>query len=240
MKLVIIAPCYNAQKNLEQLLGSLLSQNDKRWELILIDDISSDDTKNVILSFSNQYENISHVINTEKKYALRNIIESARKYQNSEDVVIGVIDGDDSLCNPDTVGLVLSEYETGADVVWTGHRWDINNLNISKNIPANVNPYQWEWCSSHFRTFRSTMLAGISDKNFLNYKGEWFKRGYDQALMLPILYKTSNRRYINEICYLYNIDSVSISDRNWVERDQISTINFVRARGFIKNEKDNI
>ena len=236
MKLVIISPCFNAQKNLEQLVQSIVQQNDNRWELILIDDMSNDDTVSVMKALSETNSNVSYIKNTEKKYALKNIVEIARKYQDSKDIVIGVVDGDDSLCNPDTVGLVLSEYETGADAVWTAHRWDINNMNISKNMPSNVNPYQWEWCSSHFRTFRSSLLKSISNKNFLNYKGEWFKRGYDQALMLPILYNTNNRRYINEVCYLYNIDSVSMPDRNWTEKDQISTINFVRARGFIKDE----
>jgi glycosyltransferase involved in cell wall biosynthesis len=236
MKLVIISPCYNAQKNLDQLVQSIELQNDKRWELILVDDMSSDQTSRVMKMLSENNEKIKYIKNTEKKYALKNIVDVAREYQENEDVVIGVIDGDDSLCNPETVGLILSEYHTGADVVWTGHRWDINNMNISKNMPANVNPYQWEWCSSHFRTFRATMLKNISNRNFVGHSGKWFKRGYDQALMLPLLYNTKKRRYINEICYLYNIDSVSMPDRNWTERDQISTINFVRARGFIKDE----
>ncbi len=236
MKLVIVVPCFNAQKNLEQLVESVISQTDERWELVMIDDMSEDDTVEVIKSLSKRDERISFVVNKEKKYALKNIVTESRKHQEDSDVVIGVIDGDDSLCNQDTVALVLSEYETGADVVWTGHRWDINDLNISKHIPANVNPYQWEWCSSHFRTFRCSLLKEISDKNFLDYKGNWFKRGYDQALMLPLLYKTRNRRYINEVCYLYNINSVSMPERNWTEKDQISTINFVRSRGFIKDE----
>ncbi len=236
MKMVIIAPCYNAQKNLEQLVQSLKYQNSSKWELVLIDDMSTDQTVDVMKEIAQTDERISFIENSEKKYALKNIVEAARSYQDDKDVVIGVIDGDDSLCNLDAVSLVLSEYETGADVVWTAHRWDINDLNISKNMPPNVNPYQWEWCSSHFRTFRATLIKHISDKNFLDYKGDWFKRGYDQALMLPLLYNTKNRRYINDVCYLYNINSVSMPDRNWTEKDQISTINFVRARGFIKDE----
>jgi hypothetical protein len=63
--------------------------------------------------------------------------------------------------------------------------------------------------------------------------GKWFERGYDQALMLPILKQTTKRKYINEICYLYNIDSVSVDDRDWAEMKQISTINMVRARGLL-------
>ena len=76
----------------------------------------------------------------------------------------------------------------------------------------------------------------MKDKNFLDANEKWFERGYDQALMLPLLSLTKNRKYIDEICYLYNIDSSSIpkDERNWHEMKQISTINFVRARGFLK------
>ena len=180
-------------------------------------------------------DKFSCIINKEKKYALRNIVENSRKFQDDSDTIIAVIDGDDSLCNPDTVNLLIDEYKKGCDVVWTGHRWDINGINISRDIPNNVNPYFWPWSSSHLRTFRSSMLSKIHDDNFKNIYGEWFKRGYDQALMLPILYLTENRKYIDEICYLYNIDSSSIpaSQREWSEMEQISTINLVRARGFI-------
>ena len=57
---------------------------------------------------------------------------------------------------------------------------------------------------------------------------------YDQALMLPVLSQTSKRKYVSEICYTYNINSVSVDDRDWAEMCQISTINLVRSRGLIR------
>ncbi|MDB4337429.1 glycosyltransferase [bacterium] len=234
MKIVFISPCYNASKNLSQLIASLNKQTDDRWECIFIDDISSDDTwkkLNELTSGDNRFKIIK---NKEKKFALKNIVTEARTYENSDEVIIATIDGDDSLCNPDSVKLIIDQYEIGSDVVWTAHKWDINNLNISKDMPKNVNPYQWPWCTSHLRTFRSSLLSQISDKNFKNTKGEWFQRGYDQALMLPLLSLTNKRKYIDTVCYLYNIDSVSVDDRDWAEMKQISTINLVRSRGFLK------
>ena len=171
--------------------------------------------------------------NEDKKFALRNIVESARKYED-EDSIIAVIDGDDQLCNEDTVDILLSAYEEGNDVVWTGHRWDINGMNISKDMPFHVDPYQWPWCSSHLRTFKSSLLKEIVDSNFKDTSGRWFKRGYDQALMLPIIHVANNRKYIDKICYQYNINSVSVSDRDWAEKIQHSTVNLVRSRGFLE------
>tara|TARA_Y100000310_G_C20624262_1_gene784987 strand:- start:950 stop:1648 length:699 start_codon:yes stop_codon:yes gene_type:complete len=232
MNVVFIVPCFNAEDNLSELLNSLYSQRDDRWSAILIDDLSNDNTAEKMKELSS--DKVSFFKNKEKKFALRNIVETSRLFQDRDDVIIAVIDGDDSLCNDDTVSILIREYESGSDVVWTGHRWDINDMNISREIPDKVDPYGYPWCSSHLRTFKSTLLNKISDKNFKNLSGEWFTRGYDQALMLPVLFVCEKRRYVNEICYRYNINSVSIKDRSWEEMDQISTINIVRSRGFLE------
>tara|TARA_R110001583_G_scaffold16272_13_gene66740 strand:- start:21525 stop:22229 length:705 start_codon:yes stop_codon:yes gene_type:complete len=232
MKVIFVVPSYNIEKNFLKLTNALLSQKNEKWSCIIIDDMSQDSTAQCAKQImrDNRFYAIKNV---EKKYALRNIVESARLFQEREDVVIAVIDGDDQLCNDETVSLLLDRYKKGDDVVWTAHAWDINNLNISKPIPKNIDPYSWPWCSSHLRTFKASLLRDIPDSNFKNTKGEWFKRGYDQALMLPLLKKSKSRNYIDKVCYQYNIESVSMPERSWEEMDQISTINLVRARGFI-------
>ena len=233
MKFQFIVPCFNAERNLDKLKDSLVGQDDDRWECTFIDDISSDNTFQKIQSICKENDKFSFIKNEDKKFALKNIVEQSRKYENDDDTIIGVIDGDDQLCNSMTVSIVIDAYKKGGDVVWTGHKWDINGMNISKDMPVHVNPYQWPWCASHFRTFRATLLKTISDKNFKDPWGNWFERGYDQALMLPLLSLTDKRVYIDEVCYLYNIESVSVNDRDWAENKQLSTINLVRARGFL-------
>ena len=239
MNLVIVVPCFNAQDNLSKLVSSIRSQKDDRWSCVMIDDISNDGTWKTMTSLVGDDSRFTLVKNKVKKYALRNIVETSRKYKK-RDVAIGVVDGDDFLCNDDTVSLVLEEYEKGADVVWTAHRWDINGMNISREIPNGVNPYQWPWCSSHFRTFRSSLLDKIPDENFQDFKGRWFKRGYDQALLLPLLYKAKSRVYIPNVCYQYNIESVSLPVRDPAEREQISTVSFVRSRGFLEKDENSL
>ena len=231
MKIVFIIPCYNAASNLPILVESLNSQKNTNWSAIIVDDMSEDSTYETAKSLSS--DNIKVVKNSEKKYALRNIVDTARCFQDDEDVAIAVIDGDDSLCNENTVSLLIDAYEEGHEAVWTMHRWDINDLNISKKMPQRVDPYSWPWSSSHLRTFKSSLLKKISDSNFKDCTGNWFKRGYDQALMLPVLYVSKSRYCIEEVCYLYNINSVSIQHRNYEEMDQISTVNIVRSRRFI-------
>lgn len=236
-QVVFISPCFRAQENIDNLRKSINTQVDFRWQHFIVDDMSGMNLDVAMQSdhFVTGSKRI-YVTNEERKYALRNIVEIARLYQNMPNTVIATVDGDDQLCNDNTVGILRKAYESGADVVWTAHRWDTNGMNISREMPSHVDPYAWPWSSSHLRTFRASLLKQVPDVNFQDHAGQWFRRGYDQALMLPLLSLTRNRLYVPEVCYLYNIDSKSIpaAERNYSERAQLSTVNFVRARGFCR------
>jgi len=47
----IITPCYNAENYIEDTIKSILYQNFKNWELIIIDDLSSDNSAKIINKF---------------------------------------------------------------------------------------------------------------------------------------------------------------------------------------------
>lgn len=218
--LTFIVPFFNADDNLENLLQSLYSQKNSDWNAIIIND-GGDITVPI------NDKRVAVVTNDERRYALKNIVDIARQC----DDIVAVIDGDDQLCNDSTVDIVYDGHE-GETVLWTAHKWDINGLNISCALPDKINPYQYKWCSSHLKTFDASLLRKISDENFM-FNGSWFKRGYDQALMLPLLFIAKKRKYIPEICYQYNINSCSMNKREWTERSQLQTVNIVRSRGFL-------
>lgn len=235
MRVHFVTACRNVSQNVERIVASVREQSDSRWLWTIVDDCSQDDTVAKFQEATHGMAGVHIVVNRERKHALRNIVEISRSSVDTGDIV-ATLDGDDSLCNPSTVESLIRAYEAGNDVVWTAHRWDTNGMNISGHMPNRVDPYAWPWVTSHLRTFRASLLSKVSDENFKNHRGEWFKRGYDQALMLPILFVGEGRSFLPAVCYQYNIDSASIpsSERNWAERDQIATVNMVRARGFLK------
>jgi glycosyltransferase involved in cell wall biosynthesis len=54
----IITPTYNSEKFIEQTISSIINQSFKDWELIVIDDASSDGTINIVNDFIKKYHNI--------------------------------------------------------------------------------------------------------------------------------------------------------------------------------------
>lgn len=49
----IITPCFNSEKYLEKMINSVISQSYKSWELIIIDDYSTDNSINIINKYLN-------------------------------------------------------------------------------------------------------------------------------------------------------------------------------------------
>ena len=233
-KVVFVIPMFNASQHVKSLIDSLQSQTNENWEAVFIDDMSNDDSIFMVNHCGGSDKRIRLIKNEEKKWALRNVVETARIYQDDSSVIIANLDADDTLCNNETVDLLLKAYGDNTDTVWTAHKWDINGMNISKELPQGVNPYQYEWCTSHLKTWRASLLKEVSDDNFKDLSGNWFLRGYDQALYLPLLYLSRGKKFLNEVCYLYRINSSSIKTRDWNEKIQLDTVRLVRARGYLK------
>ena len=233
-KIVFISPMYNASPHLPELIESMKEQTSSNFLHILIDDMSTDGSFDLACELTRNDDRFQIRKNREKRWALKNVVKVAREYEKDPNTIIAVIDADDALCNENTVKIISEAYtDPELDTAWTGHSWDINSMNISRELPENINPYQYPWCTSHLKTWRATTLLGVSDENFKNLDGIWFKRGYDQALYLPLLYLSHKRAYIDEICYLYRINSKSVDIRIWSEKDQMDTVRLVRARGFV-------
>ena len=47
----IILPTYNCQKYIDEAINSIISQTFKNWKLLIIDDASQDNTKDIIKKY---------------------------------------------------------------------------------------------------------------------------------------------------------------------------------------------
>lgn len=67
-KVSILMTCYNASKFIEQSIKSIKNQTYKNWELVIIDDLSTDKTIKIIKKFNDKRIKIFYL----KKHIGRN------------------------------------------------------------------------------------------------------------------------------------------------------------------------
>lgn len=63
----IILPTYNREKILPRAIKSVLKQSYEKWELIIIDDGSTDKTKDVVDKFCNKDRRVKHFYQSNKE-----------------------------------------------------------------------------------------------------------------------------------------------------------------------------
>jgi len=240
-RFVFIAPMYNASSTLPRMLHSLCGQSYDNWELILIDDVSSDferqDEDHIIIHFNELTRGKINVIwNNEKKWEVANVLRGITKCE--DDDIVCRLDADDALVDLDALAIINYAYETtGCEVAWSAHRWGLSDKNISGPMPNDVDPYVYPWVSSHLKTFRKRLINNVPDVNFRNEQGEYVRRAGDQAIYLPVLAKTQKRLFIPRVLYSYNIVDKPETYQTPDAKFQKSEADFIRHRGFINAGK---
>lgn len=234
MKIKVIVPVYKATGKLDRLVKSLNCQTNKNWEAVLSVDACEESYKEALIF---KTENISVSLNKDRQFALGNIYSQAKS--SADNNIIAIIDGDDELCNPVCFDLITQAYKAGAHLAWTQYCRDDHGKCVSDSIPADCNPYEFKWSASHLRTFGNWVFNKINPENFKDENGRFFRRAYDQALMLPMLYYCNQNNlkttFIPEVCYKYNHSGSSTpleEHTNGMYEHQLSK--FIRSRGYIE------
>ncbi|MCR4275178.1 MAG: glycosyltransferase [Candidatus Wolfebacteria bacterium] len=115
----IIMPTYNRAKLIERAIQSILSQSFKEWELIIIDDCSTDETPQVLSSWAKKDPRIKALINKKNNYPdisktlNRGLEESRGKY-------VARLDDDDYWCDPNKLKKQTEFLEKHPDYVLCG------------------------------------------------------------------------------------------------------------------------
>ena len=235
-RFVFIIPVFNAASTIQQMLLSVVSQSYPHWRMIIRDDMSTDGTPAIIqrlVSGLGLHDRVSLTVNTEKHWEVRNIVE-ALKECNEEEIVCR-LDGDDWLCDLDVLAILNDRYDRlNVSAVWTKHRWQFSDMNISGPLHKDANPYLAPWVSSHLKTFRKKLISDVSDANFRNENGEYFKRIGDQALYLPVLFKSAGNWHFEPIvAYHYTINMNQATFQTDDAKFQKHEGEYLRLRGFV-------
>jgi len=240
-KFVFLTPAFNCEETIKNTLFSMLSQSYKNWRAVFIDDVSDDNTGQVVmdiaksLSLGSQVE----VVRREEKFGeTKNTLTEIERIEDDE--VVCRLDGGDWLTENDTLHFLNNIYANhNPGVVWTNHRWEYSLQNISGPINPNISIYEQTWVTSHLKTFRASKLKRVPKANFLDENGNWVMIACDQTVFLPMLHMCLENReplvHLPIVCYHYSIQlnnwaSLSTSERSYKQTDMAL---WIRKRGFL-------
>lgn len=113
-KLSVIVPIYNTEKYLERCLESICKQSYKDMEIILVDDGSTDTSKEIITSFMQQDKRIISVSHEKNRGLFQARVTGVEKSQGE---YIAFVDSDDTIGVDWFRLLVKKAEETTADIV---------------------------------------------------------------------------------------------------------------------------
>lgn len=228
---------YNHEDWIENCLLSCLEQDYDNFEVIVIDDISTDRTFEICQQVQKRFpERLRAIQNKEKIYSqVRNILELT-KISKEGSIVIS-IDGDDCLKHNQVLNKLNSVYNSGE--VWMTYgryeEYPYNDVSASYyEYPRNVvegNLFrEYRWMASHLRSYRRELFLKIKEEDFKLPDGEWLDVTGDQAFMLPMLEMSKERsRFIPDILYVYNVANPNRDGATKVRRQE-EVARYIRSK----------
>lgn len=221
MSVSVIVPVFNSEKYLQKCIESLLNQSLSELEIIIIDDASSDGSKEILKKYltDKRIKVVSKPVN-EGVSAARNdgINIATREY-------IGFVDSDDYVAKDMFEKMYQSAIDQRADVVSAGHvNWDEENNSMISHpspLPANnnIDSAQMRRYLSQSNKTRFLWYAwrNIYKRDMLNTNNILFEKdikiGEDSIFNLKAFYYAKRTYVMNEQFYYYRDTPNSLTSK---------------------------
>lgn len=187
MKIYILMPTYNDSSTIVYSLDSILSQNYKNYEIIIVDDGSTDDTKKVINNYKKKYDKDNKIkyIYQENKDQL-NALKTACNYIKEKNSLVYILHSDDLLDNPDVFKKAINYMKNNNyDAIISNVDTIDGNGNLSGKIKINkyinkkyIMPLQLLWLGRNLYIdsgfFRANIFLNQVYNNYLTWNGPFW------------------------------------------------------------------
>jgi glycosyltransferase involved in cell wall biosynthesis len=205
----IITTCYNAQEYIERCIVSVLNQTYQNYEMIIIDDCSTDLTKEIISSrlMKDKQAEIKAVFNIRQKTKVLNIIDAVALCEK-EDIII-ILDADDYLSGPDVLEYLNNVYND-PDIWLTYGQFEPVSKKYSNYCKPieNFRLYRKsnKWVTSHLRSFKKWLCDKIKIDDLKDPNGNFSNDCEDLKFMFPMLEMAGYKhtKFIQKVLYIYN------------------------------------
>lgn len=244
-KISVITPVYNAEKYISKCMLSVAQQDYPNYEMIIIDDCSTDNTAASIFvtldRLPAEVKKKFKVIENESNFgAVYNQVNVIEKYCGDD--IVMLLDGDDWLVNDPTLFHKYNNIYNGGAEFTHGSCWSvIDNIPlISQEYPPEVRinktyrnyKFNWSVPYTHLRTFLARNMHGhlhqYGNWAFRDQDKNWLKAGGDTAVFYAMIEYADpeNVICIPDIVYHYN-DANPICDYKVNAEEQTRNANKV-------------
>lgn len=227
-RFTVITTCYNCEKWIKNCIESVGNQEYKNWDMIIIDDGSTDLTKQIIDDYIITQPQIKCIHNEKNNgRALENIIFAIKTSNADDENIIISLDGDDWLSNNYVMTYLDNIYKDSQILITYGQFEPLSHEyhNYCKPI-IDIKTYRKTgfWVTSHLRSFKKKLFNKIKDEDLKDENGKYYKTAWDLAFMFPMLEMAGEKRskFIPDVLYIYN-DKNELNDMKKRPQEQLST-----------------
>lgn len=197
-RIVVVSPFFNAESYIEKHIRSVAQQDYSNYLHIIVNDASTDNSKNVIKNTISDIKTYSTVIidNEKSNGAIANQLSVVKNYVQDDDIVV-LLDGDDWLINNNTIFHYYNDlYNQGYEFTY-GSMWSVadNIPLIAQEYPSNVKEHKtyrkhlfnWKIPYTHLRTVLGKYIKNLDETTFKDTNGNWMKAGHDNPLFYELI-----------------------------------------------------
>ncbi|GIW65712.1 MAG: glycosyl transferase family 2 [Candidatus Parcubacteria bacterium] len=224
----IITPTYNRVYIINKSIESVLRQNFDNWEMIIVDDGSIDNTKDVVQKYLQQSSKI-------KYFKLeRNSSPNVARNFGSEKAIgdwLIFLDSDDEL-TVDALEIIYSYIQKLPDVSF----FIFACKDLDGNIPINIKNYEGYLTYKDFICkIKGEALPIIKKEVFLEEKFIENIKGGEAITWIKILKRGYRAYFSNKIARIYNNkleDRLSVKSKNY---KRLATVHYLFFKNFYKD-----
>lgn len=219
----VIIPAYNAAKTISSTLDPLLKQTYDNIEIIIINDGSKDNTKEIVEQFSKKFRNI-RLLNLEKNIGL--VGAYIHGIKNAIGKYICFVDADDivttnyvhklayPLLNDSALELCVANYTREFKDTKTTHniflktgKYDNTDIFYETIFGKTIAPMRWS------KMFKKEVIMKFIDRLDLSVVNS-----EDVVFTLLYINKINSFYYVDESIYYYTYNEKSLSNKNSIKK----------------------
>ena len=212
--MIVLTTTYNCSSYVERSLLSIMSQRFKDFTCYVLDDVSTDNTKDVVKKTIEGDSRFILIENHTKFYQPGNYDQVINWRAIDGDEICVEVDGDDWLPNPNVFDIVNETYKDPNVWMTSGSfKYQDGRPGFNRPILTTDNIRKSNFTLSHLRTWKAWLWKKIDEKDLRDESGNYWSVAGDLSFMWPMIEMSGleHFKFIDEVLYVYN-ESNPIND----------------------------